>query len=38
MKKEETKNKEIGKKSPLKKKVDMKEFAKHVKPIEWYGV
>jgi hypothetical protein len=27
----------LGKLSPLKKKVDMKEFAKHVKPFDWYG-
>jgi hypothetical protein len=38
MKKEDKKNKDEGKKSPLKKKVDFKEFQKHIKPIEWYGV
>ena len=38
MKKEDKKQKEEGKKSPLKRKVDFKEFQKHIKPIEWYGV
>lgn len=37
MKNEDKKIKETGKTSPLKKKVDMKEFAKHVKPFDWYG-
>jgi hypothetical protein len=37
MKAKEKELKVLNKSSPLKKKVDMKEFAKHIKPFEWYG-
>jgi hypothetical protein len=37
MKTKEKEMKELGKISPLKKKPDMKEFARHIKPFEWYG-